>query len=36
MGIHGTLFYELERYKMVFRRKCEDSVDPYAINEAQR
>jgi hypothetical protein len=36
IGIHGTLFYELERYKKVFRRKCEDSVDPYAINEAQR
>ncbi len=36
MGIHGTLFYQLERYKKVFRGKCEASVDPRAINEAQR
>lgn len=36
MGIHGTLFYQLERYKKVFLRKCEDSVDPSAVNEAQR
>jgi hypothetical protein len=35
-GIHGTLFYELERYKKVYREKREDSVDPSAINEAQR
>jgi hypothetical protein len=36
VGIHGTLFYELGRYKKVFRRKREGSVDPSAINDAQR
>jgi hypothetical protein len=35
-GIHGTLFYELERYKSIYRQKREDAVDPLAINEAQR
>jgi hypothetical protein len=35
-GIHGTLFYELERYKNVYRENREDAVDPYAINSAQR
>jgi hypothetical protein len=35
-GIHGTLFFELERYRQVFPRKREDSVDASAINEAQR
>jgi hypothetical protein len=35
-GIHGTLFYELERYKEWYREKREDAIDPSAINEAQR
>jgi hypothetical protein len=35
-GIHGTLFYQLERYKAWYREKREDAVDPSAINEAQR
>ncbi|WP_454626886.1 hypothetical protein [Bradyrhizobium cenepequi] len=35
-GIHGTLFYQLQRYKSVFRDKREEAVDPGAINQAQR
>ena len=35
-GIHGTLFYQLERYKTWYREKREDAVDPSAINQAQR
>jgi hypothetical protein len=35
-GIHGTLFYELERYKSVYLQKREDGVDPLAINNGQR
>ena len=35
-GIHGTLFYQLERYKRWYREKREDAVDPSAINQAQR
>lgn len=35
-GIHGTLFYELGRYKKFYREKREDAVDPSAINTAQR
>ena len=35
-GIHGTLFYQLERYKHVFRHKREDAIDPSAVNTAQR
>jgi hypothetical protein len=35
-GIHGTLFFQLERYKLVFREKREDAVDPLAVNMAQR
>jgi hypothetical protein len=35
-GIHGTLFYQLERYKEVFREKREETVEPLAINHAQR
>jgi hypothetical protein len=35
-GIHGTLYYELERYKSLYRQKREDGVDPLAINSAQR
>ena len=35
-GIHGTLFYEFERYKKIYREKREEAVDPSAINEAQR
>jgi hypothetical protein len=35
-GIHGTLFYELQRYKRWYREKREDAVEPLAINSAQR
>jgi hypothetical protein len=35
-GIHGTLFYQLERYKKVYREKREAAVDPSAVNAAQR
>jgi hypothetical protein len=35
-GVHGTLFYELERYKKVYRENREDAADPSAINSAQR
>jgi hypothetical protein len=35
-GIHGTLFFGLERYKNVYRDKREDRVDPSAVNQAQR
>ena len=35
-GIHGTLFYQLERYKQWYREKREDAVNPLAINAAQR
>jgi hypothetical protein len=35
-GIHGTLFYELQRYKKTYREKREDAVDRSAINAAQR
>ncbi len=36
MGIHGTIFYELERYREVYPGKTEASVDPSAINDRQR
>jgi len=36
LGIHGTLFYQLERYKTYYRAKREDAVDPSAVNQAQR
>ena len=36
LGIHGTLLYELERYKTYYRAKREDAVDPSAVNQAQR
>jgi hypothetical protein len=35
-GIHGTLFFQLERYKDVYREMREDGVDPLAVNAAQR
>ena len=35
-GIHGTLFYQLERYKTLYREKREDLVVSSAINRAQR
>jgi hypothetical protein len=35
-GIHGTLFYDLEGYKSLYRQKREDGVDPLTINNAQR
>jgi hypothetical protein len=36
LGIHGTLFYGLERYKTYYRAKREDAVYPSAVNSAQR
>jgi len=36
LGIHGTLFYELERYKTYYRAKREDAVDPSTVNQTQR
>jgi hypothetical protein len=36
LGIHGTLFYELERYKTYYRARREDAIDPSAVNQAQR
>ncbi|WP_213737737.1 hypothetical protein [Bradyrhizobium sp. dw_411] len=35
-GVHGTLFYQLERYRKTYREKREETVDPSAINPAQR
>jgi hypothetical protein len=35
-GIHGTIFYELERYKKYYREKREDAIERSAINQAQR
>ncbi len=35
-GIHGTLLYQLERYKQWYPEKREDAVVPSAINAAQR
>jgi hypothetical protein len=35
-GIHGTLFFDLERYKTYYLAKREDAVDPSAVNQAQR
>ena len=35
-GIHGTLLYQLERYKKWYREKREDAVEPSIINAAQR
>lgn len=36
MGIHGTLFYELLRYKKWYPEKRESAVSPTIINAAQR
>ncbi len=36
MGIHGTIFYALERYRAVYPGKSECSVDPSAISAIQR
>jgi hypothetical protein len=36
MGIHGTLLYQLQRYKQWYPRNREDAVVPLAINSAQR
>jgi hypothetical protein len=36
LGIHGTLLYQLERYKTYYRAKREDAIDPSAVNRAQR
>jgi hypothetical protein len=36
LGIHGTLFYELDRYKAWYREKREDAVTSSAVNQAQR
>jgi hypothetical protein len=35
-GIHGTLFYQLQRYKEWYPENREDAVVASAINEAQR
>jgi hypothetical protein len=35
-GIHGTLFYQLERCKKTYREKREDAAERSAINAAQR
>jgi hypothetical protein len=35
-GIHGTIFYGLDRYKSIYSEKREDGVDPQAGNAAQR
>jgi hypothetical protein len=35
-GIHGTLFYGLEKMRLLYRQKREDGVEPWAINHAQR
>ena len=35
-GIHGTLLYQLERYKEWYPEKREDAVVEWAINDAQR
>ena len=35
-GIHGTLFYQLDRYKKWYPEKREDTVVESAINGAQR
>ena len=35
-GIHGTLFYQLQRYKKWYREKREDAIEPSAINWVQR
>ncbi len=36
MGIHGTIFYGLERYRAIYPGKREDSVDRLAISHVQR
>ena len=36
MGIHGTIFYELERYRKVYPGKRENSVNRLAISAVQR
>ena len=35
-GIHGTLLYQLERYKEFYDHKREDGIKAYCINAAQR
>jgi hypothetical protein len=35
-GIHGTIFYELGRYKAYYHAKREDGIEPSAVNHAQR
>lgn len=35
-GIHGTLFYGLDRYKSIYRERREDGVDSHSVNAAQR
>jgi hypothetical protein len=36
MGIHGTLFYGLQRYKKWYPNNREDAVEATCINTAQR
>lgn len=35
-GIHGILFYELDKYRQAYRVLREDGMDPSAYNHAQR
>lgn len=35
-GIHGTIFYGLQRYKEWYCEKREDAIDHLAINDAQQ
>jgi hypothetical protein len=35
-GIHGTIFYQLTRYKAYYHAKREDGIEPSAVNHAQR
>jgi hypothetical protein len=36
LGIHGTLFYQLDRYKAWYPENREDAVASSAVNRAQR
>lgn len=35
-GIHGTLLYQLERYKKWYKLKREDGIEARCVNTAQR
>ena len=36
LGIHGTIFCQLDRYKAYYPEKREDAITPSAVNQAQR